>query len=80
MEIYIVQPGDSVFRIAREQNVSEESIIYNNQLEYPYSLVIGQALLLSKGIPNPNRRMVETGGYAYPYIDRTVLTLSLIHI
>ena len=80
MEIYIVQPGDSVFRIAREQNVSEESIIYNNQLEYPYSLVIGQALLLSKGIPNPNRRMVETGGYAYPYIDRTVLTQTLPYL
>lgn len=80
MEIYIVQPGDSVFRIAREQHVSEESIIYNNQLEYPYSLVIGQALLLSKGIPNPNRRLVETGGYAYPYIDRTVLTQTLPYL
>ena len=80
MEIYIVQPGDSVFRIAREQNVSVESIIYNNQLEYPYPLVIGQALLLSKGISNTDRRLVETGGYAYPYIDRSVLTQTLPYL
>lgn len=80
MEIYIVQPGDSVFRIAREQNVSEESIIYSNQLEYPYPLVIGQALLLPKGTPNSERRLVETGGYAYPYIDRTVLTQTLPYL
>ena len=80
MEIYIVQPGDSVFRIAREQNVSVESIIYNNQLEYPYPLVIGQALLLSKGISNTDRRLIETGGYAYPYIDRSVLTQTLPYL
>lgn len=80
MEIYIVKPGDSVFRIAREQGVTEESIIYNNQLEYPYTLVIGQALLLSKGGPDSSRRLVEVGGYAYPYINRSTLTQTLPYL
>ena len=39
MRIYIVQPNDSVDEIASSQNVSAQSIIYDNQLVYPYALV-----------------------------------------
>ncbi len=48
MKIYVVQPGDSVDAIAASQNVSAQSIIYDNQLTYPYALAVGQALLLSQ--------------------------------
>ena len=48
MRIYIVQPNDSVDEIASSQNVSAQSIIYDNQLVYPYALAVGQALLLTE--------------------------------
>ena len=35
--------------IAVEYGVSVDSVIYNNQLVYPYRLAVGQALLLSSG-------------------------------
>ncbi len=40
MEIYVVKPGDSVDSIATcPTAISPESVIYNNQLTYPYALV-----------------------------------------
>ncbi len=48
MIIYIVNPGDTVDSIASSHGVSAQSIIYNNQLVYPFPLAVGQALLLSE--------------------------------
>ncbi|HBI60052.1 MAG TPA: hypothetical protein DDY31_02385 [Lachnospiraceae bacterium] len=36
MLIYVVRPGDSVDSIAASHSISADSIIYNNQLSYPY--------------------------------------------
>ena len=81
MEIYIVRAGDTVDSIAAAYGISAQSIIYNNQLVYPYPLAIGQALLLS-GI---NEEPVENypayvGGYAYPFISRWVLEQTLPYL
>ena len=38
MEIYVVNPGDTVDSIAAAKYVSVDTILYNNQLEYPYEL------------------------------------------
>ena len=46
MEIYIVKSGDTVYRIAQAYGLGTEEIIYVNQLEEPYTLAVGQALLL----------------------------------
>ena len=46
MEIYVVKSGDNVDSIAGAYGVSVESIIYDNQLVYPYPLAVGQALLI----------------------------------
>lgn len=77
MEIYIVQPGDSVDSIALANEVSVDTIIYNNQIEYPYALAVGQALLLSKGISSNERKVVTVNGYAYPFINIDVLNQTL---
>lgn len=77
MEIYIVQPGDTVSSIARSQNVPMDTILYNNQIPYPYRLAVGQALLLSKGASASERRTVSVNGYAYPYITPYVLEQTL---
>lgn len=77
MEIYVVQQGDTVDTIAASYGLSPQSVIYNNQLIYPYALAVGQALLLSASpAPTPSFS-VYTGGYAYPFIEESVLDETL---
>jgi len=79
MTIYVVAPGDTLDSIAEAQGVSTASIIYNNQLMYPYPLAVGQALLLT--LPGPSYgREIRSGGYAYPFINRWVLEQSLPYL
>lgn len=79
MTIYIVKPGDTVDTIAAENGVSVGSVLYNNQLEYPYRLAVGQSLLLS--LPGFSyNRSIRSGGYAYPFISSTVLEQSLPYL
>ena len=66
MEIYVVQPNDTVDSIAQLFQVQVQNIIYINQLVYPYALAIGQALLIPTGSSTEERRGVITNGYAYP--------------
>ncbi len=82
MEIYIVRPGDTVDNIADAYGVPAQSIIYANQLPYPYPLAVGQALLLTAGGPdgNPEKPAAITGGYAYPFISRWVLEQTLPYL
>ncbi len=83
MEIYIVQPGDTVDTIADAYGISAQSIIYNNQIPYPYPLAIGQALLLSRetsDFSEPAKYQVSAGGYAYPFISRWVLEQTLPYL
>lgn len=46
MQIYVVQPGDSVWSIANNFGVSQASIITANRLDEIPNLVIGQALVI----------------------------------
>ncbi len=80
MEIYVVRDGDSVDSIASTYGVTPDSIIYNNQLSYPYRLAIGQALLLSVSENAREKRNIITGGYAYPFIRRFTLTETLPYL
>ncbi len=80
MQIYVVKEGDTVMKIAQEQGVPADTIIYNNQLEDPYPLVVGQALLLTKGEGALVRQAVETAGYAYTYINPDTLGQTLPYL
>lgn len=86
MEIYVVQPGDTVDTIASETNAEISSIIHTNQLEYPYRLALGQALLISKQgdtlteSEKIRRRRIESNGYAYPFISSWVLGETLPYL
>lgn len=77
MEIYVVRPGDTVDTIAVSYGISPESVIYNNQLLYPYALAVGQALLLSVPSGSPSSYAAYTNGYAYPFINNDVLDETL---
>lgn len=77
MDIYVVKEGDSVDGIAAEFQVSPQTIIFDNQLVYPYKLAIGQSLLINDGQVRENRRQAVIRGFAYPFISRYVLSQSL---
>lgn len=76
MEIYVVTYGDSVDSIAAAFGVAAETLIYDNQLVYPYALAVGQALLIDLGGRDP-LRAIFSGGYAYPFINFWVLEQTL---
>lgn len=83
MDIYVVKQGDTVDTIARNQNTPVDSIIYNNQLVYPYRLAVGQALLLSSEdllTEDRGRPRIHTSGYAYPFISPWVLDETLPYL
>ncbi|MCI9188932.1 MAG: LysM peptidoglycan-binding domain-containing protein [Lachnospiraceae bacterium] len=79
MEIYVVKPGDSVDSIAQQLDANAEQIIFDNQLEYPYPLAVGQALLINRYVRNATRA-ITVSGYAYPFIDREVLEQTLPYL
>ncbi len=80
MDIYIVKAGDTVDSIAATYGIDVASIIFNNQLVYPYALAIGQALLISVGEPTPPTYPAFVNGYAYPFINRTTLGETLPYL
>ena len=46
MEIYVVQPNDTLVSIASRFSVSMERLIYDNQLDVAGKLIPGQAILI----------------------------------
>ena len=81
MLIYTVKPGDTVDSIAAAYGIPVSTIVYQNQIPYPYRLAIGEALLLPTpaGISSP-RSTIYAGGYAYPFISPWVLRETLPYL
>lgn len=77
MEIHVVKQGDTVDIIAAFYGVSPASVIYDNQLTYPYALAVGQALLISTSPVSAPTYSAYSGGYAYPFIEEMVLQETL---
>lgn len=80
MEIYVVKSGDTVDSIAESYGISAASIIYNNQLAYPYPLAVGQALLLSSREISTPSYPAWVNGYAYPFIRQDTLHETLPYL
>ncbi|MBH1941867.1 LysM peptidoglycan-binding domain-containing protein [Mobilitalea sibirica] len=47
MEIYVVQQGDTINSIASQFGITAERLIIDNDIEEPYQLVVGQALIIT---------------------------------
>ncbi|MDF2483872.1 MAG: hypothetical protein K0R46_40 [Herbinix sp.] len=47
MEIYIVQVGDNINTIANRFGVPVDRLAYDNGLEFPYRLILGQAIIIA---------------------------------
>ncbi len=80
MEIYVVKEGDTVDSIADRYGIPVSSVIYNNQLTYPYALAVGQALLLSTGPAASSGYSAYVNGYAYPFIEQEILDMTLPYL
>jgi spore germination protein len=80
LDIYVVKQGDSVDSIAKSYNISAETILWDNQIEYPYRLAVGQALYISDGNTVEGRKLLYTSGYAYPFINEEVLEETLPYL
>lgn len=80
MPIYIVEPGDSIDRIAGLYGITAESISYINQIPPPYRLAVGQAVLVPVENAESDKRAATTGGYAYPFISPWVLRETLPYL
>ena len=80
MQIYIVQSGDSLERIAGLYGTTIAELSYANQIPYPYRLAVGQALLIPVGEGDVERRVVTANGYAYPFISPWVLEQTLPYL
>lgn len=77
--IYVVKPGDSLYRIAEQYGVSADQIAYDNQINR--ILVPGEALLILHAGPEPEPiRQMQVSGYAYSFIGQSVLQEALYYI
>lgn len=77
MQIYVVKEGDNVDQIASLTGVPVETLIYDNQIPYPYRLAVGQALFVRGGQTAAVRPPLYVSGYAYPFIQAEVLEATL---
>lgn len=85
MQIYVVKENDTIDKIGEAFRVSPFLLAWANQIEPPYRLAVGQALFIpdeagnspeSVGQPEsmgPSRREITLGGYAYPWIEQSIL-------
>ena len=64
MKIYVVKQGDSVDSIAESQGIPVETLVWANQIEYPYRLAVGHALYISDGETDVYKRQVAEGADA----------------
>ena len=74
--VYTVQPGDTLNSIAEKHGVSQLEILRNN----PYLsdrdfLYTGETIVIN--YQTNKIRTINTGGYTFPYIDKSVLIKKL---
>jgi len=75
MIIHTVLAGETLSDIARLYSVDNAQLISSNGIRNPDNLVVGQTVIIEQD--TPKLRDFATLGYAYPFIDRTVLRAIL---
>jgi len=80
MVIYVIDKGDTIYRLSREYDVPMGKIIEDNQVPDVNRLVIGSSLVIvnEEGVPDEYKMgSVLVNGYCYPDVDTEVLNTSL---
>ena len=80
--IHIVKSGESVDSIALQYGISPYDLAFDNQIEPPYPLVVGQALWVQMNTEEmrQDRRPKDFFGYVYPYVEENTLLSSLPYL
>lgn len=79
MKTYIVQPGDTIYSIAREHNVVPSLLLLvNPSIEDPTQLPVGSTLLIPE--KPANAREILVNGYAFPNIREDILRRTLPYL
>lgn len=76
MLIYVVKQGDNVNAIASKYGIPVSRLTNVNQLDYPYTLAVGQSLLITFEYIESGRN-IHSNGFAYPFISPWVLEQTL---
>jgi len=74
-----VEQDENITQIANELSVDRLVIAEDNQLQFPYDVVKGQALLINRGMNNQTAAARSTG-YLYPYINRNIFNDTLPYL
>ena len=80
MVIYVVKEEDNVDAIAAAAGIPVETLIRDNQIDYPYRLAVGQSLYIRGTVPWPYKTTLTSTGYAYPFIESKVLGETLPYL
>lgn len=80
MTIYVVKEGDTVDAIGTAVGIPVDTLVKDNQIEYPYRLAVGQALYIGDKYPKPYQTPLFSFGYAYPFINYRVLQDTLPYL
>ena len=81
MLIHVVTPGDNLTSLSRTYDVTIDSIVQNNGLKVEDPLVVGQSIIIiSPQFPTNKLGTLQVLGYAYPHIDRGVLSAALPYL
>lgn len=80
MQMYVVKSGDNVDSIAAEAKIPVNTLLWDNQIPYPYRLAVGQALLIDNERNGEKRRPLHVNGYGYPFINAETLEWTLPYL
>ena len=75
--IHVVKAQETIDEIAALYGVVVSELAYINQVEAPYPLAIGQALLIPSREDRQNLSPIVVSGYAYPFIREDILLETL---
>lgn len=77
--VHDVKSGDSLYSIALHHGISLEDLINANpDLRPPYTIYPGDIIMIPQG--NASKKAISVNGYAYPSINREVLTETLPYL
>jgi spore germination protein len=77
MQIYVVKPGDTLWRISQMHGVSIDQVVAANQLPNPNQLVVGQALVIPQ--PSPYH-IIQSGEALWSIAQRYGVTVESLII
>lgn len=78
-QVHIVEPGDTLFTIASSYGTTAKALLRNNpQLRGNPTIYEGQPIVID--YESVIRGKLTTNGYAYPFIDRDVLRMTLPYL